>query len=406
MNIKNNVSIKLLDDFGNGIAYIDNKIAFIPNTLPDEVVDISITKETKKYYEGKVLKYIKLSDKRIKPICPYYEKCGGCSILHMSYNDTINYKYNKVKNILNKFASITNNIEIIKNDTPLNYRNKVELKIENNLWGYYNSKTHELISIEECRLAKTSINNVIKYKEYIKISNGSITIRSNYNDEIILSIKTENKYKIDINSLKAKIKLVGIVVNDKLIYGDSFFIEKVKDKFFKVNYNSFFQVNLNIATKMVNILNENSEGNNLLDLYCGVGFLGQSLSNKYKKIYGIEINENSILDAIKNSKINNISNTYYLCGNSSKLIDKINDNIDTIIIDPPRSGLVKSMFDDIEKIKAKEIMYISCDPISLSRDLNLLKEQYNIEKIYILDMFSYTYHIECISVLHRKTLEK
>lgn len=402
MNIKNNVSIKSLDDFGNGIAYIDNKIAFIPNTLPNEVVDISITKETKKYYEAKVINYIKLSDKRIKPICPYYEKCGGCSILHMSYNDAINYKCDKVKNILNKFASITNNIEIIKNDIPLNYRNKIELKIENNLWGYYNSKTHELISIEECRLAKTSINNVIKYKEYIKIYNGSITIRSNYNDEIILSIKTENKYEIDINSLKTKIKLVGLVVNDKLIYGESFFIEKVKDKFFKVNYNSFFQVNLNIATKMINILNKNSDGDNLLDLYCGVGFLGQSLSNKYKKIYGIEINENSILDAIKNSKINNINNTYYLCGNSSKLIDKINDNIDTIIIDPPRNGLVKSMFDDIEKIKSKKIMYISCDPISLSRDLNQLKKHYNINKIYILDMFSNTYHIETICILKRK----
>ena len=402
MNIKNNVSIKSLDDFGNGIAYVDNKIVFIPNSLPDEVVDISITKETKKYYEGKVINYIKLSDKRIKPICPYYEKCGGCSLQHMAYSDAIKYKHDKVKNILNKFSSITNNIEIIKNDTPLNYRNKIELKIENSLWGYYNSKTHELISIEECMLAKTSINNVIKYKEYIKVNNGSITIRSNYNDEIILAIKTENKYDIDINYLKTKIKLVGIVVNDKLIYGESFFIEKVRDRYFKVNYNSFFQVNLNIATKMVDVLIENCDGNNLLDLYCGVGFLGQSLSDKYKKIYGIEINENSILDAIKNSKINDINNTYYLCGNSSKLIEKIDDNIDTIIIDPPRSGLVKSMIDDILKIKANEIMYVSCNPVSLSRDLNLLKEQYNINKIYILDMFSNTYHIESVILLQWK----
>lgn len=402
MNIKNNVSIKSLDDFGNGIAYVDNKIAFIPNTLPDEVVDISIIKETKKYYEGKVINYIKLSNKRIKPICPYYEKCGGCSLQHMAYSDSIKYKHDKVKNILNKFASITNNIEVIKNDTPIQYRNKIELKIENSLWGYYNSKTHELIEIKNCFLAKTSINNVIKYKEYIKVNNGSITIRSNYNDEIILSIKTENKYDIDINYLKTKIKLVGIVVNDKLVYGESFFIEKVKDKYFKVNYNSFFQVNLNIATKMVDILNENSEGNNLLDLYCGVGFLGQSLSDKYKKIYGIEINENCILDAIKNSKINDINNTYYLCGNSSKLIEKIDDNIDTIIIDPPRSGLVKSMIDDILKINANEIMYVSCNPVSLSRDLNLLKEQYNINKIYILDMFSNTYHIETICILKIK----
>lgn len=406
MNIRNNILVTKLDDFGRGIGYVDNKIIFIENALPNEIVDVNIVKDTKKYYEGNVIKYIKVSDKRKEVKCPFYDRCGGCNLLHITYDDSIQYKVDKVKNILDKFASIKNNIEIIKNDKPFNYRNKIELKIENNKWGYYNSSTHNFVEINECLIAKESINNVIFNRKFIKVNNGSITIRSNYNDEIILSIETNEDYFFDIEGIKEKIKLVGIVVNDKLIYGESYFIEKVKNKFFKVNYNSFFQVNLCVASKISNIISEYSFGENLLDLYCGVGFLGQLVSDKYKKIYGIEINENSIIDAIKNSNINGIKNTYYLCGSTDKLIYKINDNIDTVIVDPPRSGLVKNTIDDVLKINAERIIYISCNPVSLARDLSLLKDNYNVEKIYMLDMFSNTYHVECVSVLNRKSLEK
>lgn len=406
MNIRNNILVIKLDDFGRGIGYVDNKIIFIKNALPDEIVDVGIVKDTKKYYEGNVIKYIKVSDKRKEVKCPFYDRCGGCNLLHITYDDSIQYKVDKVKNILDKFASIKNNIEIIKNDNPFYYRNKIELKIENNKWGYYNSSTHNFVEINECLIAKKSINDVLFNKKFIKVNNGSITIRSNYNDEIILSIRTNEGYFIDIDGLKEKIKLVGIVVNDKLIYGESYFIEKVKDKFFKVNYNSFFQINLCVASKISNIISEYSFGENLLDLYCGVGFLGQLVSDKYKKIYGIEINENSIIDAIKNSNINGIKNTYYLCGSTDKSIDKIKDNIDTIIVDPPRSGLVKNTINDVLKINAERIIYISCNPVSLARDLSLLKGNYNVEKIYMLDMFSNTYHVECVSVLHLKNLKK
>ena len=406
MNIRNNILVTKLDDFGRGIGYVDNKIIFIKNALPDEIVDVGIVKDTKKYYEGNVIKYIKVSDKRKEVKCPFYDRCGGCNLLHITYDDSIQYKVDKVKNILDKFASIKNNIEIIKNDNPFYYRNKIELKIENNKWGYYNSSTHNFVEINECLIAKKSINDVLFNKKFIKVNNGSITIRSNYNDEIILSIKTNEGYFIDTDGLKEKIKLVGIVVNDKLIYGESYFIEKVKDKFFKVNYNSFFQVNLCVASKISNIISEYSFGENLLDLYCGVGFLGQLVSDKYKKIYGIEINENSIIDAIKNSNINGIKNTYYLCGSTDKLIDKIKDNIDTIIVDPPRSGLVKNTINDVLKMNVERIIYISCNPVSLARDLSLLKGNYNVEKIYMLDMFSNTYHVECVSVLHLKNLKK
>lgn len=400
MNIRNNIEIIKLDDQARGISYIDNKITFIPNTLIGEIVDIEIIKETSKYNIGKVIKYIKISDKRIKVNCPYYNECGGCNLLHMSYSDQIEYKYNKLKNILKKFANIDTDIEILKNKNILGYRNKIDLKIVNGLWGYYNNNTHDFVSIDKCLLAKDSINEVINNKEYFNICNGSIVIRCNYNDEILISINTNDSIDIDVNLLKEHIKLVGIIVNDKLYYGEKFFIEKFNNKLFKVNYNSFFQVNNEVTKEMVKVLSSNSNGNTLLDLYCGVGFLGQCVDYKYDKIYGIEINENSILDAIYNSKLNNINNSYYICGDSSK-ITKINDIIDTLFIDPPRTGLIGDLVNDVINTNARRIIYVSCNPITLARDLNTLTKKYSIDKIYLLDMFSNTYHIETICLISR-----
>lgn len=402
MNIKNSVKILRLDDQGRGIGYINDKIIFIPNTLPNEEVIVEIEKETSKYYVGKAIEYVNKSDRRVNSKCPYYDLCGGCNLLHMSYEDSIEYKLNKFKNILSKFANITSNIEVIENKDIFNYRNKVEFKIENYEWGYYNSNTHHFVSIKECLLAKNSINKVLENKDLFDIKSGSIIIRSNYNDEILLVINSEEKVDIDIDKLRIKVKLVGIVVNDKIYYGEKYFIEKFNDKLFKVNYNSFFQVNNYITNEMINIINDNSYGDNLLDLYCGVGFLGQCVSDKYNKIYGIEINENSILDAINNAKINNIKNTYYLCGDSAKCIRKINDKIDTLLIDPPRTGLVKNMVSDVISVGAERIIYVSCNPISLARDLSNLEYLYNVDKVYLLDMFSNTYHFESVTILNRK----
>ena len=401
MNIKNNIKIEKIDDFGRGIGHVNNKIIFIDNAMIGEIVDVNIIKQTTKYYEGIVINYIKKSNDRVNIKCPYYNCCGGCNILHMDHNTQINYKKDKLKNILNKFSNIDLEINIIKNKDIINYRNKIELKIQDNRWGYYNSKTHNFVEINNCLLAKGSINKVIKNKKYIYIKNGSIIIRSNYNDEIILNIKADNEFNIDIDNLKKDIKLVGIVINNKTYYGDNFFYEMINNKLFKVNYNSFFQINNFITNEMIKVINANCYGKVLLDLYCGVGFLGQAIDYKFNKIYGIELNRNSILDAISNAKINKINNTYYMCGDSSKLIENIKENIDTLIIDPPRSGLYKTMIKDIINTNANKIIYVSCNPITLARDINLLKENYSVNKIYLLDMFSNTYHFETVCILEK-----
>lgn len=246
------VLIEKLDDFGRGIAHINNKVVFIANALPEELVEIKIINDKKSYMEASVVKYIKLSKDRIESMCPYFEACGGCSLIHLNYEDTLKFKQNKIKNLLKKYKiNYDKELEIVKNDNPFYYRNKVSLKIENGHLGYYEENTHKLLEIKECMMAKHSINEVIKNYQLLNLKDAKLTIRSNYNDEILIIIEANAKeYNIELAKLKEKIKLVGIIYNGITIYGENFFYERINGKLFKVSYNSFFQINENITNKL------------------------------------------------------------------------------------------------------------------------------------------------------------
>lgn len=395
--------ITKLDNMGRGITYIDNKITFIKNTLEDEEVDIKITKSKSKYNEGEVTKYYKKSPYRIESLCTYYDKCGGCSLLHTTYEHTIDYKKNKLKEILKKYANLDIEINFINNPKPLNYRNKISLKIHNNKIGYYEEKTHKIISIKSCLLAEESINDFIKDIKYLNIINGNLTIRNNYNNELLIIIDTKDKLNIDIEYLKNKHKIAGIVVNNKTYYNDTFLIENINNLLFKVSYDSFFQVNRIMCSKMFDLVKEEITNNDVvLDLYSGVGTLGINVAKLAKKVYGIEIVENAVINASYNTKINKVDNAYYMLGDVGTTLSKINDNIDIIIVDPPRAGLDNKTKQYIINSNSKKIIYVSCDPITLARDIKDLSTKYNVTKVTGLDLFSYTYHCESITVLERR----
>ena len=395
------VKIERLDDFGRGIGYIDGKITFISDTLKDEEVECELIKESKKYNEAKLLKIIKKSDKRIIPKCKYCKECGGCHLQYLSYEDTIDFKKNKLKNIFNKNKININDIDIIENNSNYYYRNKVELKVKDGKIGFYENKSHNIVSIDECVVTKKCINNVISDLKKCTLKESNITIRANYNDEILLIVETNDKFNYE--SLIKNNKIVGIILNNKLIYGDNYFTEVINNLYFKVSYNSFFQINEYICSKLFEIIDSNIDNNsNVLDLYCGVGTLSLVASNKANKVYGIEIVENAILNAITNAKINKRDNLYFMCGDVPKLIDKINSDIDIIIVDPPRAGLDKKTINTIIEYNPKKIIYVSCDPQTLVRDLKILEEYYDIKKATALDMFSYTYHVETVMVLEKK----
>ena len=243
----------------------------------------------------------------------------------------------------------------------------------------------------------TLLNNIIKSYNLFKVSSGEITIRSNYNDEILIKITSNEKVDVDIEKLINDNKIVGIIVNDKVIYGENDYIEKVNNYLFKVNINSFFQVNLNILEKIEKIL-QTKKYHNVVDLYCGVGTLGMFVNKD--KLYGIEIVKDAVINASINAKINKQNNMYML-GDSSK-ISKINSDIDCIIIDPPRSGLNKETMKNIVTIKPDNLIYMSCNPLTFVRDMQILNKIYNVDEFYYLEMFPRTKHMEVLCTLKKK----
>ena len=393
-----NYEIKSLNDQGQGIVFVNDKITFVDKAVTGDIVEIEITNEYKKYNLAKVIKIIKKSSERVDEFCPYYNECGGCQLQNLKYDDTIKYKKEKLENILKKFANIDYDIEIVKSN-KVNYRNKITLKIVNKKIGFYKYNSKDLVEIDKCYIANESINNFINYLKDFNIIDGEVIIRSNYNDELLVNIISKDE--ITIPSLD-NLKIVGILHNNDVMYGENHFMEKINNKFFEVSYDSFFQINRDITSKIFDYIRNNILKNkNVLDLYCGVGTLGINIADISKKVYGIECVENAILNAIKNSKINKVDNTKYMLGDASKIINKIDDKIDVVIVDPPRSGMSKKEIEVIKEMNVEQIIYVSCDPITLSRDLKLLNNQYNIESIKGFDMFPYTYHIECICFLKK-----
>lgn len=390
------VHIDRMDHFGNGIGNINGKIIFVKGALTGETVDVTITKDKKSFMEGTINTIIYKSSKRVEPFCKYFGICGGCSLCHLNYENTLEYKKERVKNILSKFD--IPKINVIRNENDLYYRNKIELKIVDGKLGFYEKSTHNLIEIKECKVTKKSINKSFEFVKNMKLENANVTIRANYNDEVLIIIDSKEKPVI-LNP--EDYKIVGIVLNDKCIYGQDNFMEKINNLFFTVSYNSFFQVNNYINSELFNLIKENIVGKTILDLYSGVGTLSIVASKVVDKVYSIEVTQNAVKNALINAKINKCDNINFILGKVEDKIGFINDKIDTIIVDPARAGLDKKTIEVINKLSPQRIIYVSCDTQSLANNLVDLAN-YEIKKFYILDMFSYTYHIECFCILDRK----
>ena len=390
------VHIDRMDHFGNGIGNINGKIIFVKGALTGETVDVTITKDKKSFMEGTINTIIYKSSKRVEPFCNYFGVCGGCSLCHLNYENTLEYKKDRVKNILSKFD--IPKINVIRNENDLYYRNKIELKIVDGKLGFYEKNTHNLIEIKECKVTKKSINKSFEFVKNMKLENANVTIRANYNDEVLIIIDSKEKPVI-LNP--EDYKIVGIVLNDKCIYGQDNFMEMINNLFFTVSYNSFFQVNNYINLELFNLIKENIVGKTVLDLYSGVGTLSIVASKVVDKVYSIEVIPNAVKNALINAKINKCDNINFILGKVEDKIGFINDKIDTIIVDPARAGLDKKTIEVINNICPQRIIYVSCDTQSLANNL-LDLANYEIKKFYILDMFSYTYHIECFCILDRK----
>ena len=393
--------IEKLDNFGRGISHINNKIVFISNALEDEVVDATTTYSNKKFDEAKVNEIIEVSRMRIKPICPYFDICGGCNLLHMNYDDQLKFKYNKVKDIIFKYLKENIKVNDVIYSNQFNYRNKASFEVKEKLC-YKMRKSTNLVDINYCYLLDKNINDIVHVLNNLNLKNiNNITIRTG--EEDIMVIISGNPTQEIIDALKEKAR--SIYVNDKLVYGRSNIVSKIGNYEFFVSNKSFFQVNKYNVKNLYDKVLEYAEltGNeNILDLYCGTGTIGIYLSKYAKSVIGIEVNEQAIFDANVNKNKNNIENISFICDTTSNINNIVNNDFDIIIVDPPRSGLDKNTINFLINSKAKRVVYVSCDIMTLVRDLNILKQDYDIREITPVDMFPNTYHVETVCILERK----
>lgn len=383
------VIIDSVDINGNGVARINNIVTFIPNALENEKLKIKITEIEKHFAYAEILEIIKSSNLRNEVKCPYYNKCGGCNFLHTSYENEINVKLSNLERLFNR------KINYISNEDINNYRNKVTLHVFGGKIGYFNNKTHDLCEIDNCLLLNPKINlKIHDLNNYDLNGIEEIMIRC-INNKIMINIKGKN-----INKNIKSIECDSLYINDEFISGEEYLIDEINNLKFSIYPNSFYQVNKEVMTNIYNKAKEYAGlGNNLIDLYCGTGTIGLWLKDNFKKITGIEINDSSIKNANINKELNNAKNINFKLADAS-IINKYINNIDTILVDPPRAGLSKSVINTLNNSKSNKIVYISCNPKTLKRDIDKL-DNYNIIEISACNMFPRTKHIECVCLLER-----
>ena len=433
---------------GEGIAKIDGFTIFIPNTIKGEKVKILIVKVLKSHAFGKALEIIKSSKHRKASDCETYKRCGGCDLRHVEYKETLKMKQNAVQSLVNK--TLKNKLQVqetIGMDNPYHYRNKAQYPVGIDkkgepVIGVFANRTHEVIPIENCLIQNPKseeiaifILNFIK-KEHISVYNEEtkkglfrhIVIKVGIKTGEIMCIlvingKTIPKEEILIKNLVEnfpQIKTIVKNINTKNtnvilgqdninVYGDGHIEDILGEYKFKISPLSFYQVNPIQAEKLYELgvkMAEISKEDTVFDLYCGIGTISIFMAKYAKKVYGVEIVEDAIKDAKENAKLNNVTNTEFFAGDTEIVLDELINQKkvipDIVMFDPPRKGLAKNSINNILNIKPKKIVYISCNPATLVRDLAEFESLYEVKSIVPVDMFPFTSHVECVAVLSLK----
>ena len=433
---------------GEGIAKIENFTIFIPNSIKGEKVRILIVKVLKSHAFGKVLEIIKTSEYRKESDCETYKRCGGCDLRHIKYEETLRMKQNAVQSLVNK--TLENEVKVEETlgmENPYNYRNKAQYPVGLDkegkpIIGVFANRTHEIIPIKECLIQNKKSENLAKFVlEFIKKNNISvynekttkglvrhivtkIGIKTNEIMCIIVingrNIPKEKELVSEILKAFPEVKTIVKNINTKNtnvimgkeninLYGDGYIKDKLGDFVFKISPLSFYQVNPIQAEKLYNIAvkgAEISKDDVVFDLYCGIGTISLFMAKYAKKVYGIEIVEDAIKDAKENSKLNNIKNSEFIAGDVEIVLDDLINKKkiipDIIMVDPPRKGLDNKSINNILKISPKKVVYVSCNPATLVRDLKSLEEKYEIKTIKPVDMFPFSKHVECVALMGRK----
>jgi len=380
---------------GYGVGRISGKAVFVPFTVQGDNVTIKIIEEKKKYSFGRLLKINKGSHHRGEKYCQYIGECGGCLFGHIKHASQIKIKEQITRNIFRNFENFK--IDDILSKEPLNYRFRVNMKVKNGEIGFLKHKSHEIIPVKECPVMKASLMNKANIlKTYtVNSEEGNIYIIENEENKALL--KTDCNFS-DTNR-ENLLNIFDGISTPAGIEGVENIPVKSAFGIFYTGFDGFSQSNrflLNDFQKTV--ADMIPEGSRLLELYAGSGFLTLAAAEKVKQINAYEINGESV----KLAKNANIANARFHREDVDKNIAKISVPFDTILANPGRKGMGKNVTEFIKRKKPDNFIYVSCNPMTMSRDIHRIGEYYNIEKFFILDMFPGTYHIECIAKINKK----
>lgn len=434
---------------GEGVGRIENFAIFVKGALKGEKVKVEIQKVQKNFAFGKLIEIVKSSQYRTNPICPIYESCGGCQIQHMTYEGQLEFKRERVEDVINRIGKITN-VKIhntIGMEKPLRYRNKVQLPVRRENGevkiGFFKQGTHDVIDVRECFIQDEIADKVVNLtREWINKyniepydeTNGSgivrhIMIRKAFATGEVMVVIVTNGEKLpfkeefidlmvkNIDGLKSIVqninsKITNVILGEKniLLWGQDYITDYIGKFKFRISQLSFFQVNPVQTNVLYNKALEyaNLSGDEIVfDAYCGTGTISLFLAQRAKKVYGVEIVEEAIKNARENARENDMQNVEFIVGKSEEVIPKLIEKgiiPDVVVVDPPRKGCDERLLHSIAKANPKRIVYVSCDPSTLARDLNLLEKLgYKTIEVQPVDMFPQTAHVECVVLMQNVT---
>lgn len=452
MNIQKNQEyiVEIIDNGyeGEGIAKLDNFTIFVPGAIKGEKIKILIVKVLSSHAFGKIIEILNESETRQDSDCLTYKRCGGCNLRHIKYEETLRMKQNAVQSLVNK--TLKNKLKVeetVGMKNPFHYRNKAQYPLGVNkqgepVIGVFANRTHEVIPMEKCLIQNPQSEEIGKFiLEFIKQNNISIydekTGKGLFRHIVIkVGIKTNQimcvlvingmsipkepelieKLLVKFSNIKTIVKNINMKNTNVIlgqeninIYGDGYIEDKLGEYIFKISPLSFYQVNPIQAEKLYNLgveMAQISKNDTVFDLYCGIGTISLFMAKYAKKVYGIEIVKEAVVAANENALLNGVDNTEFYAGDVEVVLDDLINNkgvkADVVMFDPPRKGLDKNSINNILKIKPKKIVYISCNPATLVRDLAEFEDLYDVQKIVPVDMFPWTAHVECCSVLEIK----
>ena len=426
---------------GKGVVKLSYGTVFVDGLFPSEEAEIDIQYKRAGSYFGKVFRLIKKSPDRIQPKCGVCTACGGCQLQQLSYQAQLDFKTNKVADAFRR-----NNLENIKvlpcifAENPYEYRNKIQVPIGRDshghiVSGFYRSGTHKIIPIDKCWIEDHKASKIIfelknlmkefRYSPYDEDTRTGlirhVLIRTSYHyDEVMVTLVTnQDEFRGKNNFVKEWIKrcpnIKSLIQNintrdtnvilgekERTLYGPSVIKDSILGVDFLISSKSFFQVNPvqveKLYGKALEFANLSKE-ENVLDAYCGIGTISLCASKYCKKVTGVEIVREAIVDAKKNAKLNNIINAEFLLGDAGEVFERLTaqgEKYSTVFVDPPRKGLDQKFIDTLLRLKPEKIVYVSCEPETLARDIKLLSNKYEIKAAQPVDMFPMTFHVETI----------